>query len=146
MFDINNIIKFFFNTIRDPVFYKFIIVGISAALLILLFTGIFTTFIELPVQLSVFISWELANLWAFVFLDKWVFLKSKKKRSTINRLIRFHLVLVLGLIINETVLTILVTQTNIHYLLAEGFAILCAFLFNYPMNRRFSWGLKSVYN
>ena len=138
----NFVSKIFLITIRDPIFYKFIIVGFSAALLILLFTGIFTTFIKFPVQLSVFISWEIANLWAFLFLDKWVFSKSKKKHSTINRLIRFHLIVALGLIINETVLTILITQTNLHYLAAEGFGILGGFLVNYQMNRKFSWGVK----
>ena len=143
MFNHKNLIKFFFNFIHDPVFYKFIIVGFSAALIILLFTGIFTSFMEIPVQLSVFISWEFAVLWAFFLLEQWTFSKSKKKHSKINRLIRFHLITALTLVINEVVLTVLLIQTNLHYLMAEVFAILSGFLFNYPMNRKFSWGLKS---
>jgi len=146
MSGINNLIKFFYNIIHDQILYKFIIVGFSAALLLLLFTEIFTSFMEIPVQISVLISWEIALLWAFFLLEKWTFSKLKKKNSKIGRLIRFHLITVIALVINEVVLTVLLTQTNFHYLVAEGFGILCGFLFNYPMNRRFSWGLKSVYN
>jgi len=143
MFNRNNLIKFFFNSIRDPVFSKFIIVAFSAALLILLFTGIFTSFMEIPVQLSVLISWEFAVLWAFFLLEKWAFSKSKKKHSKMNRLIRFHLITAITLGINEVVLTVLLIRTDLHYLMAEAFAILSGFLFNYPMNRKFGWGLKS---
>jgi len=145
MLNRNNLIRFFFNSIHDPVFYKFIIVGFSAALLILLFTGIFTSFMEIPVQLSVLISWEFAVLWAFFLLEQWVFSKSKKKHSKMNRLIRFHLITAITLGINEVVLTVLLIHTDLHYLMAEAFAILSGFLFNYPMNRKFSWGLKSFY-
>jgi len=146
MSGIKNLIKFFYNIIHDQILHKFIIVGFSAALVLLLFTEIFTSLMEIPVQISVLISWEIALLWAFFLLEKWTFSKLKKKNSKIGRLIRFHLITVITLVINEVVLTVLLTQTNFHYLVAEGFGILCGFLFNYPMNRRFSWGLKSVYN
>ena len=66
-------------------FYKFI-VKLSAALLTLLFTGIFTSFMEIPVQISVLISWEIALLWAFFLLEKWTFSKLKKKNSKIGGL------------------------------------------------------------
>lgn len=141
----NNLIRFLFNTIRDPILYKFMIVGSVAALFTLLFTGIFTSFVGIPVHLSVYIAWELTVIWTFLILDNWAFSNLNKKHSKINRFVRFHLVTVGALLINEIVLTVFLIQTNLHYLVAESFAILAGFLFNYFLNRRFSWVLKSVY-
>lgn len=127
---------------REPLLYKFVIVGLMAAIFALAFTWIFTTFFAFIPPVSVFFAWELCAIWSFVIFEKWGFSKINKKHPIIIRFIFFHLITGGALLINESVLVFLTTQFHTNYLLAEFFGMLTGFLVNYNLNKKFSWARR----
>ena len=81
----------FEDGIKNSELYKFFIVGFIGAALVLLFTFIFTQFIEIFYVISAAIAFEISQIWGFFANDRWTFSKIKKKSKTHVRFIKYNL-------------------------------------------------------
>jgi putative flippase GtrA len=93
--------------------------------------------ISLPV--AGVIATEFAICSNFLFNEIWTFYNKANTLQTIHsRFIKFNIISVGGLIISVSILMFL-TYLGVYYLLANLIGIFVAFLWNYKINRRFTW-------
>lgn len=125
--------------------FKFALVGLSGVFVNEGLLWFFTEIIGLFYLVSSAIGIEVSIITNFILNEKWTFSDRVrvKKEGILRRLPKFNLVSVGGLIINITVLYILTNFLGIHYLISNLFGILCAFFWNYFINLKWTWGLKS---
>lgn len=136
---LGHLLSFVSKYLHEPLLYKFVIVGLMAAVFALVFTWMFTTFFTFVPAISVFFAWELCAIWSFIIFERWGFSKIDKKHPILIRFIFFHLITGGALLINESVLLFLTHQLHMNYLLAEFFGMLAGFSVNYNLNKKFSW-------
>jgi len=117
---------------------RFMLVGASGAILILLLTWIGVEIINLHYLLSAAIAIESSIFWSFFLNDKITFKDIKTDLKLSRRLLKYHIVALSGLGINLSILYIL-TSNGIFYLISEGIAILIAFIFNFVASKRWVW-------
>ncbi len=134
-----DILNSFFNFVKNPQMYKFLIVGIGIAAFVLSFTIFLTSILHIHYTISVAISIEIAVIWSFFVHDRWTFANVPKTTSTKSRFVKFNLISLAGLGVNEVVLIFFTTQVNLHYSISEAIAIFIAFFFNYFFQKKVSW-------
>ena len=134
-----NILTTIKEIIKNPQMYRFMIVGIGIASFVLGFTIFLTSILEIHYAISVAISIETAVVWSFFIHDKWTFGNVLKTSSKKSRFIKFNLISIAGLAVNEIVLIFFTTQVNLHYTISESLAIFVAFFFNFMLQKRVSW-------
>lgn len=125
--------------LKKPEIYKFLIVGIISAILVLLLTIIFTSLVGLFYVYSVAVSFEIVLIGAFFAHDKWTFSHVKKTSKTYMRFAKFNLFSLISLGLNEAVLIFFTTQIGFHYIPRESIAITFAFFFNYIISKKISF-------
>jgi len=125
--------------IKDPEIYKYVIVGVSNAVFVILLTILFTSVIGVFYLISAIIAYEISIVVSFFMHDKWTFGKVKKTSRSVTRFIKYNTFSLMGLGINSVVLVILTQQFSIHYAISELIAIFVAFTFNYIMNKKISF-------
>lgn len=126
--------------------YKYGVVSVSTASFILLFTWILTSSLGVFHAYSVAISLELSIIWSFFILDKWTFKDGIKKHSTLRRFLQYNVVGSAGLGVNEAIMLFFVYVVGLNYLIAEFFAMVFTFGFQFLMNRKFSWARYKKFN
>ena len=132
---INNFLQY----VKKPEIYKFTIVGICSAIFTMIMTVVLTSFLGIFYALSVSISIEMAIVWTFFVHEKWTFVQVIKTASMKIRFIKFHLMSITGLGVNEIVLVILTEKAKLLYTYSEFIAILITFVFNYFVHKKISW-------
>lgn len=136
------IATYFLNIIKGKEIYQFALVGVGAAISVLTLTWLFTSVFEIFYAYSVALAFELTFVWGFFVHDKWTFKNIVKKHSLVHRFLRYNLIGIIGLGVNEAILLFLTMMLGLHYLLAEFFAIVFTFSFNYIINKKFAWNSK----
>jgi len=131
----NSIIEF----IKDPEIYKYVLVGVCNAILVLLLTVTFTSIIGIFYLWSVIMAYEISILVSFFMHDKWTFRNIKKTGPAYNRFIKYNMFSLIGLGLNSIVLVIFTQEFSIHYAISEFIALLITFIFNYVMNKKISF-------
>jgi len=122
--------------------FKFGIVGISGIFInqgLLIF---FKEIIGFSIPVASVFAIELAILNNFFWNDIWTFKSEdgqQKLSSRWHRLIAFQLISMGGAIINFVVLIVLVFFLAIDYRIANIIGILLGFIWNFMVNRRFTW-------
>lgn len=134
-----NIINNLLDYIRCPEIYKFLVVGICAAISTLSLTILFTSIIGMYYVISVAIAFEITLIWGFFAHDRWTFSSVPKSTKPIIRFIKYNIFSIAGLGVNEVVLVFFTQFVKFHYSISEIIAIMVAFLFNYLVHKKISW-------
>jgi len=133
------------NIAKNDDIYKFTVVGVCAASSVLIITWFLNEFLDLIHIFSLAIAVELTFSWGFFAHEKWTFKNQPKKFTITQRFCRYHLIGFVALGIVESFFIFFTMVFGIHYLLAEFLALVLTFVFNYFMNKKFSWG-QSIFN
>ena len=147
----SDIIQFFFNSWRIRLknskrMVKFGIVGGSGivvnlavfnAVKALLYSGVGQSHGTLLT--SSLAGDELSIIWNFILNHKWTFRDSTNDSHILRKLLNFHVVAIMSVVVNNTFLFVLHTQFGMWDTLAKLIGILVAFVVNYFGNARWTW-------
>lgn len=134
-----NLGKYIREILQEKEIYRYLPVSAGTACSVLLLTWFFSSILDIFHPYSVAISIEIGIIWTFFVLDKWTFKKGVKKHSTVKRFLQYHAVAVAGLGVNELIFLFFTYVIDLYYLLAEFFAILLTFGFNFILNKKLAW-------
>ena len=115
------------------IFVKFVIVGVFGIIVNLAFFFLFYKIMNINDLISLALAIEMSILITFLLNDRWVFLSHSYENTVFERFVFYHLVLLVGMILNIGVyypLSIL----GVHYLLADGAGIVVASVWSFYMN------------
>lgn len=118
---------------------KFMIVGGLGALIILGGTYGFTQILRINYLISTAFSIEASIIFAFLLNNYWSFAKVINPIKTIERMVRYNIISLAGLLLNELILFSLTEFIHVYYLISELFSIIIVFLFNYVLNVKYTW-------
>jgi dolichol-phosphate mannosyltransferase len=124
--------------------FKFGIVGLSGIVVNL---GIFfclVEFLALNKDLASPIAIEISILNNFIWNDLWTFSshENNKSSSLWRRLVAFNIISAGGAAINLAIFLILTKWVAVYYMAAQFIGILIAFIWNFLINRRITWGRR----
>jgi dolichol-phosphate mannosyltransferase len=119
---------------------KFALVGLSGVLVNEGLLWLFTEIAGLYYLISGAIGIEVSIITNFILNERWTFSDRARGGGMLKRFPKFNLVSIVGLVINMAVLFSLTNFLGVHYLISNLFGILCAFLWNYLVNLRWTWG------
>jgi dolichol-phosphate mannosyltransferase len=113
--------------------------GVNLGLLALLVEGT-----GLHENVAVAISYEISIVNNFVWNELWTFRDRRATAggSVLARGIKFNLVSLGGFGINMAVFALLFNVLDVFYIAAEGLAILCALVWNFAVNIKWTWRSK----
>ncbi|MEK6843469.1 MAG: GtrA family protein [Candidatus Micrarchaeota archaeon] len=120
-------------------FGKFIIIGISATILTVLFTYLLTEYAKLYYLLAAIISTQTGIIWNFLWHDNWRWKNRKKSASVFKRFLSFEAIYVVSQAANVSLLFVFTEYLKIHYILSLLAAIGLTFIYNYVMNHKFTF-------
>ncbi len=123
---------------------KFSIVGVIGAGINTGFLWLLTDLAGLYYLFSSTVAIEIAILMQFMMNDRWTF---KERKTTyvgqfIKRILKSNLWRSGGLAVNVGVLYLFTAYLGVYYLLSNIFGIICAFLLNYILESRLTWGIE----
>jgi dolichol-phosphate mannosyltransferase len=119
--------------------WKFMLVGLSGIIVNMGFLYFLTEELGIFYLVSSVIAIEMSIISNFCLNDVWTFEDVDNRHSWLGRILRFHLVSVMGLLINFVTLLILTSLFGVYYLLANLAGIILAFTWNFVVNRRLTW-------
>ena len=129
-------------------FLKFCIVGASGTFVYLGLLALFTEIAGLFYALSAVLAYETAILNNFTWNEIWTFRDKRASAggSVAIRALKFNLVSLVGMGIHESVLVFFTEVTGLFYILSAIIAILCALLWNFSANVKWTWRARRVNN
>jgi dolichol-phosphate mannosyltransferase len=124
--------------------FKFGIVGLFGIVVNLGILLVLVEFFALNKDLASPVAIEFSILNNFIWNDLWTFgcVENQKISSRWHRLVAFNIVSVGGAAINYGIFLILTSWFAVYYLAAQLIGILIAFIWNFLINRRFTWTRK----
>lgn len=127
-------------------FFKFGFVGLSGIFVNTALLYFFTDMIGLFYLYSSVLAIEASILNNFLWNEVWTFSHEGDHllSSLAARLLSFHLISFVGLVINVLILFVLTDMAGFYYLLSNLFGIFAAFLWNYWMNRNYTWKVQAA--
>ena len=135
-----NLLKVFFSTLlKNPQIYKFMIVGIVNAILLLVLTIFFTDYFNIFYLLSSVIAYEITIILGFIVHEYWTFVKVKKITKSYVRFLKYNIFYFLGLVIHSGFVFMLTNFFELHYLLSQLIAIAVVFLFNFFISKKITF-------
>lgn len=120
-------------------FIRFLGVGFSGLIVNSLALAVFTEFAAIHYLLSAILATQVSTLWNFGLTESWVFKNRATERPFLQRLASFLVINNLLLFIRGPILTILVAQLGIHYLIANLASLFALTLFRYLVADRWIW-------
>ena len=122
---------------------KFSIVGVIGAGINTGFLWFLTDFVGLFYLVSSAVAIEIAIIIQFLMNDRWTFKERKTTlaRQFIKRILKSNLWRSGGLVVNIGILYLFTEYMGVYYLLSNIFGIICAFLLNYILESRLTWGI-----
>jgi dolichol-phosphate mannosyltransferase len=150
----SDIIEFFLNAFRLRIkssanFLKFATVGgtgilVNLGVFSLAKMALFPLFglSNLALLASSLLGDELSIINNFVLNNMWTFKNKAKKDPVMKKLLKFHVVSLSSVLINNSILFALSTTFGVYDVLAKLIGILIAFTFNYYLNFKWTWGQK----
>lgn len=119
---------------------KFMVVGLTGIVVNVGFLVLLTEGFGLYYLLSSLIGIEASIISNYFLNDFWTFGDiGKNKYSWVSRLVRFHAVSVTGILINLSTLYLLTTVFGIYYIVSNLVGIALAFVWNFLVNRKYTW-------
>lgn len=122
--------------------FKFGIVGLTGIVINLGILYLLVEYASLNKDLASPIAIEVAILNNFIWNDLWTFRSNEngKLSSGWQRLVAFNIVSAGGAAINYGIFLVLTAVFGVYYLAAQFIGILLGFIWNFMVNRRFTWG------
>lgn len=114
---------------------KFGIVGGIATIIDMFFLFIFKELCGISLVISNTLSFSIAVIYNYIASVKWVFKVKKQNRK--RDFILFIVFSIIGLIINDALISILSKRLNIYYLLSKVFATIVTMIFNFITRKLF---------
>jgi glycosyltransferase involved in cell wall biosynthesis len=121
-------------------FIRFLIVGVSGLLVNSLVLAAFTELGAFNLLLSAVLATQASTLWNFGLTEGWVFRKRTVEQPLVYRLVGFLLINNLLLLVRGPMLSLMVTQLGIHYLISNLLSIFALTLIRYAVADRWIWG------
>lgn len=124
--------------------FKFGIVGISGIIVNLAILFLLVEYASVNKDLASPVAIEISILNNFIWNDLWTFRSeaNRKISSRWHRLGAFNVVSAGGAVINYGVFLVLTAGFGMYYLAAQFVGILIGFVWNFLVNRRFTWTRK----
>lgn len=119
--------------------FKFVVVGVSAAIVDFLTLYFLKEYINFSVQLSSFSAYILSSVFNYFFSTKWVFVN--KDSREIQKIFVFVFFSVLGLALNQ-VLMLIGELFDIYYLLSKFITTFFIMIFNFVSRKVFLENIK----
>ena len=129
---------------HGDLFVRFGLVGMSGVLVNYTLLYLLADVVDLNHLLAACLATEAAILSNFTFNNLWTFRYSRPKTSWMRRALQYNLFCLGGLVISVSVLAALTYLVNMHYLVANIFAIGAATLWNYGANRYWTWPIEAL--
>jgi dolichol-phosphate mannosyltransferase len=122
---------------------KFSIVGVIGAGINTSFLWLLTDLAELFYLFSSAIAIEVAIITQFLLNDRWTFIERKTRglKQFLERILKSNLWRSGGLVVNVGILYLLTEYVCLYYLISNIFGIFCAFILNYILESRLTWGI-----
>lgn len=124
-------------------FVKFGVVGASGVVVNFTILALLVEYGQATPVVAAILATEGAILSNFTLNDRWTFRGSKRQRSWPMRAWRYHAIALGGMVLSVSILAGLVHLGNVHYLVANLFAIGAATVWNYGGNSLFTWSSRS---
>lgn len=123
---------------------KFSLVGGLGAVINTGLLWLFTDLAGIYYLYSSIVAIEIAIVLQFIMNDRWTFKEQRTTRAGqfITRLLKSNIWRSSGLAVNIGVLYLLTEYAGVYYLLSNIAGIFCAFLLNYLLESRFTWGVR----
>lgn len=118
---------------------RFLVVGLSGLIVNSLVLAAFTEFAAFHYLLSALVATQVSTLWNFSLTENWVFRKRTTERPFLQRLASFMLINNLLLLARGPILSLLVTQLGIHYLISNLVSLFAMTIFRYVAADRWIW-------
>lgn len=123
----------------NPRFLYFLIVGVTGILVNSGVLAALTDFFKLHYLLSAALATQASTLWNFLLTEFWVFRDRRAAGSVLNRLIGFALINNALLLVRGPMISLMVEQMHVHYVLANLVSIGAATLLRYAVADRLLW-------
>lgn len=122
-------------------FQKFLVVGavglaVNQGMLFVLHQGLGSHLVVSSV-IAIFLS----MLVTFLLNERWTW-HDRGSGPLTGRVVKYFPINLIGLVINVVVLKLLVSEANVHYLIANLFGAGIAALWNFVLNNHFTWGAR----
>jgi dolichol-phosphate mannosyltransferase len=120
-------------------FLRFLAVGFSGLLVNSVALAIFTEFAAIHYLYSAILATQVSTLWNFSLTEMWVFGKRETERPFLQRLVGFLLVNNLLLLLRGPIMTLMVTQWGVHYLIANLVSLFAMTVLRYLVADHLIW-------
>src|SRR6266498_974401 len=124
-------------------FLRFLLVGMSGLVVNSLALYAFTELAAIHYVISAAIATQVSTLWNFGLTETWVFGKRETERPFLQRLVSFLLINNLLLILRGPIITLMVGQMGIHYLIANLASLFVMTLLRYLLADKWIWNKDS---
>ena len=125
-------------------FIRFLLVGLSGLFVNSLALAAFTELAAIHYVISAVIATQVSTLWNFGLTETWVFGKRETERPFLQRLVSFLLVNNLLLILRGPIITFMVGQMGIHYLIANLFSLFVMTVLRYLLADKWIWNKEKT--
>lgn len=124
--------------------FKFGMVGLSGIVVNLAILYLLVEYAYINKDLASPVAIEVSILNNFIWNDLWTFATEQDRRfaSRWHRLVAFNLVSIGGAVINYVIFLVLTGGFAVYYMAAQFIGILVAFIWNFMVNRRFTYTRK----
>lgn len=124
---------------RNENFIRFLVVGLSGLIVNTVVLAASTEFAGLNLLLSAVLATQASTLWNFGLTETWVFRKRTTERPLLYRLAGFMLINNLLLLVRGPMLSLMVTQLGIHYLISNLLSLFALTLIRFTVADRWIW-------
>jgi len=141
---IQETIKFFKGLFRlrlagNENFIKFLGVGASGLVVNSLALALFTEYGSLHYLVSALLATQISTLWNFGLTESWVFKRRETNRPFVQRLFSFLAINNLLLLLRGPIMSLMVTQLGIHYLISNLVSLFAMTLLRYFVSDQWIW-------
>ena len=123
----------------NQTFLRFLGVGFSGLLVNSIALAAFTEFAAIHFLYSAILATQVSTLWNFSLTEMWVFGKREAERPFLQRLVGFLLVNNLLLLLRGPIMTLMVTQWGVHYLIANLVSLFAMTVLRYLVADHLIW-------
>jgi dolichol-phosphate mannosyltransferase len=141
---VSETVKFFQGLLRlrlagNENFVKFLLVGLSGLFVNSLALWAFTELSALHYLLSAILATQVSTLWNFGLTEGWVFGQRTTGRSFVARLVSFLLMNNAMLLLRGPMMTLMVSQLGVHYVLANLVSLFAMTVLRYFLADKWIW-------
>lgn len=131
-----DILKNIFISVRFP---KFLLVGLTGIFVNMFFLWFFKEYSGLTIQLSSILAIFLSVVSNFALNNSWTFKNNSSKHKTHITFFKYFISVLIGMILNYTILIFLTSQLSWNYLFSNLVGIAFGTISNYLFSSLWAW-------